>query len=45
MENFTGEGLLMVVSIITFLLVLGFVILYIPQMVDIIIRSLEAGVV
>lgn len=44
MENFTGEGLLMVVSIIAFAILLGAVLLYTPQLIDIIIQSLEAGV-
>lgn len=44
MENFTSEGLLVLLSILGFSLVFGLVFTLIPNLVDLVIKSLEVGV-
>lgn len=44
MENFTSEGLLVLLSILGFSLVFGLVFTLIPNLVDLVIQSLEVGV-
>lgn len=44
MENFTSEGLLVLLSILGFSLVFGLVFTLVPNLVDLVIQSLEVGV-
>lgn len=44
MENFTSEGLLILLSILGFSLVMGAVFTLVPSFVDLVIQSLETGV-
>lgn len=44
MENFTSEGLLVLLSILGFSLVFGLVFTFLPNLVDLVIQSLEVGV-
>lgn len=44
MENFTSEGLLILLSILGFSLVFGLVFTMVPNLVDAVIQSLEVGV-